>query len=68
MNRLGMQCHTLRYAWTRERLYAYLADGIPRAETLARTAWTSATDMAAGGGSRRCYPRWTTTGCSVAGS
>lgn len=38
MHRLGMQGHSLRYAWARERMDAYLADAIPMAEALARTS------------------------------
>ena len=38
MHRLGVQGHSLRYAFARERVEAYLQDGIPMAEALARTS------------------------------
>ena len=38
MHRLGVQGHALRYAWARERMAAYLADGIAMNEALARTS------------------------------
>lgn len=38
MHRLDIQGHALRYAWARERMDAYVADNIPRAEALARTS------------------------------
>ena len=38
MHRLHVQGHALRYAWARERMDAYLAEGIPMAEALARTS------------------------------
>ena len=38
MHRLGVQGHSLRYAFARERVEAYLAAGIPMAEALARTS------------------------------
>lgn len=37
MHRLGVQGHSLRYAFARERVDAYLQNGIPMAEALART-------------------------------
>jgi aspartate aminotransferase-like enzyme len=38
MHRLGVQRHALRYSWARERVNAYLADGIALREALARTS------------------------------
>lgn len=38
MHRLGVQGHSLRYAFARERVEAYLAADIPMAEALARTS------------------------------
>lgn len=38
MHRLGVQGHSLRYAFARERVEAYLDAGIPMAEALARTS------------------------------
>ena len=38
MHRLGVQGHALRYAWARERMDAYRADGIGTSEALARTS------------------------------
>lgn len=38
MHRLGVQGHALRYAFVRERVDAYLQNGIPMAEALARTS------------------------------
>jgi hypothetical protein len=38
MHRLGVQGHSLRYAFARERVEAYLQNGIPMAEALARTS------------------------------
>ena len=35
---LGVQGHVLRYAWARERMDAYLADGTAMSEALARTS------------------------------
>lgn len=49
MHRLGAQGHSLRRAFAQERVHAYLADGIPIAETLARTSMDMGTVMGAGG-------------------
>jgi len=38
MHRLGVQGHALRYAFVRARVDAYLQNGIPMAEALARTS------------------------------
>jgi hypothetical protein len=38
MYRLGIQGHALRYAWAREHMDAYLAEGIPIGEAMARTS------------------------------
>ena len=37
-HRLGVQGHSLRYAFARERVEAYLQNGIPMAEALARSS------------------------------
>ncbi len=58
MHLLGVQGHALRYAFVRARVDAYLRDGIPMAEVLARTSM----DLGHGDGRGRwvksVYLRW----------
>lgn len=50
MHRLRVQGHSLRYAFAREQVEAYLAGGIPMAEALAHTSM----DLGHGDGCGRC--------------
>ncbi|MCX7556711.1 hypothetical protein OS187_07730 [Xanthomonadaceae bacterium JHOS43] len=52
MHRLGVQGHSLRYAFARERVEAYLQNGMPMAEASHAPAWIWDTVMGVGGGSR----------------